>query len=101
MELAWGGLEICRVQERPTLKSIAHDCDPEDHKSILKTWPEHQLLYTFFPWWVFSHWVFSCKVFNEATSVHKQCMWCTLFSYFFPLVEVHVRHTRDIKNKKY
>jgi hypothetical protein len=68
MELAWGGLEICKVQG---------ETDPENHSPCFWSWrsqvsPEDltraSIGVLFFPWWVFSHWFFSCKGFNQATS---------------------------------
>jgi hypothetical protein len=67
MELEWGGLEICRVQE---------ETYPKSHSPSLWFWrsqvgPEDltraSTIVLFFPWWIFSHWVFSYKVFNEET----------------------------------
>jgi hypothetical protein len=78
MELAWGDLEI---SGRPTLKTIAHDCDPEDHKLVLKTRPEHQLLY-FFSFDEFFPTGFSRVRFLTRQQVgHKQSLWCDFFSY--------------------
>jgi hypothetical protein len=67
MELELGSLEICRVQGKTY---------PKSHSLSLWSWRSQvgpkdltraSTVVLFFPWWVFSHWVFSCKVFNEAT----------------------------------
>jgi len=47
-------------------ETIAHNRDSEDHESVLMNRPNINCC-TLFSLMSFSHWVFLCKVFNEAT----------------------------------
>jgi hypothetical protein len=84
MELASGGLEICRIQgetnpnnHRPCLWSWRSQVGP-------KTWLEHQLLYSFSLGEFIPTRFFSCKAFLTRQQVQYGLLaQCTLFSYPF------------------
>ena len=65
------GIGMRRLRELQGLgetspKDIIYDRGSEDHESVLKTDLNINCC-TLFSLMSFSHWVFSCKVFNEAT----------------------------------